>query len=188
MLFLAFELIKTVIMQKFFSIIILFSMNISFSQKHLRTDSKANKINITDWIINTPKDKNLNNKYIVLNFWSIAKNDQHGYDFVAKFNGLREKFNRNDLYFITITDEKVTDVKNYFNDIDFNSIVVSDQKKITQTLYGSKDGTIFIPLTILIDKNRMIKWIGTPYMLDEKIMQDFITNQLVSYNMFVKPK
>jgi len=104
-------------------------MNISFSQKHLRTDSKANKINITDWIINTPKDKNLNNKYIVLNFWSIAKNDQHGYDFVAKFNGLREKFNRNDLYFITITDEKVTDVKNYFNDIDFNSIVVSDQKK-----------------------------------------------------------
>jgi len=34
----------------------------------------------------------------------------------------------------------------------------------------------------------MIKWIGTPYMLDEKIMQDFITNQLVSYNMYVKPK
>lgn len=60
---------------------------------------------ITDWIKNIPEDKNLNNKYIVLEFWatwcepSIAA--------VPHLNQLQDEFKQNDLYFNSITDESI---------------------------------------------------------------------------------
>ena len=47
------------------SLILMFSFNV-FSQQNIKLEEKAPAINITDWIINVPKDKKLENKFIVL--------------------------------------------------------------------------------------------------------------------------
>ena len=167
--------------------LLLFSFCFSYSQKHLRTNTRANNIYITDWIINKPKDTLLNNKYIVLHFWTTSLEKQLDYDFIEQFNGFQEKFNQKDLYFITMTKEKKEVIQNYFKNKAFISIVVSDQKGITYRTYGSKDGSIETPLTILIDKKGMIKWIGFPYYLNDQIINDFINDKLEPYSMFVKP-
>lgn len=175
-------------MYRSFSLIFIFFISSAYSQNHLSANTKAKPINITDWVINTPKDKNLKGKFIILNFWSLDKNVERNYNFETKFNAFNDKFNRKDVYFITMTSEKVQDLKDYFKTVKFNSIVVSDQKKITQTYYGSKDGSIYLPLTILIDNNGIIKWIGLPYDLTDKILTEFLDGSLTPYNMFVKPK
>lgn len=169
-------------------LIYLIFSNFLLAQKHLKTDVKSYNINVTDWILNTPEDKCLEDKFIILNFWSTAKNVQHNYDYIEQFNEFKKKFNQKDVYFITLTSEKKQAILNYFKNKRFEGIVVSDQKKITQTLYGNKQGEITIPLTILINKEGYIKWIGFPYLLTDEILNDFIKGKLKSYNMYEIPK
>jgi thiol-disulfide isomerase/thioredoxin len=171
-------------MKKLILTLFLLILTKSFSQQNIRTNEKA-KIKITDWILNVPQDKNIENKYIVLEFWAswcdpCLKSVKH-------INDLQSKFNREDLYFISITDEKVEDVKSVSKNINFKSIVVSDQRKYN---YFWKNGikSLILPLTILIDNKGIIKWIGMPSILTEKIIQDLIDNKLEPYNMYEIPK
>ncbi len=171
-------------MKKIILTLFLLALIQSFSQENIRVNEKV-QIKISNWILNTPKDKNLENKYIVLEFWATwcypcLKSVKH-------INEVQSKFNRKDLYFISITDEKVEAVKSISKKIDFKSIVVSDQMKYN---YFWKNGlkSLSLPLTILIDNNGIIKWIGMPFILNEKIIQDLVDNKLDPYSMFEKPK
>ena len=58
-------------MKKLFSLfaILLFTSYL-YAQEKLIVGDKAPKINITDYVLNVPKDKNLENKYIILEFWA----------------------------------------------------------------------------------------------------------------------
>jgi len=173
-------------MNKFiFSFLILF-LNNAFSQKHLRLNELAPKIHITDWILNTPKDKNLEGKYIVLEFW--ATTCKGCLESVPHLNELQNKFNRSDLYFISITDEEVKDVIKTSKRIDFNSIVVSDKIKRTQIAYGNKEANLVLPLTILIDNKGIIKWIGIPALLNDEVIEKLLNNTLIPFNMYAKPR
>lgn len=148
--------------------------NIS-AQSNITVGQEAPEINITNWIENIPVDKNLKNKYIVLEFWAtwcgpcIAA--------VPHMNSIQKDFNQKDLYYISITDESVEKVERSLKRINFNSIVVTDLTKKTQINYGDgKEGLDAYPLTILIDKNGVIKWIGEPKDLNSNIMSKFLAN------------
>jgi thiol-disulfide isomerase/thioredoxin len=165
----------------FFGLII---FNSSFSQENLRLNEKAN-IKITDWILNIPKDKSLENKYIVLEFWSSSCGPC--LKAVGHLNELQKKFNREDLYFISLTDEKPDEVKKTAKKVSFKSIVVSDQRKYTY-FWSNGIKNLVLPLTVLIDNNGIIKWIGMPSLLTESIITNLMENKLEPYSIYAKVK
>lgn len=156
--------------------VILFSINV-FSQQNIKSEEKAPPVNITDWVLNTPEDKDLKNKFIVLEFWATwcAPCLQA----VPHLNDLQDKFKRDDLYFISITDEPVHKIEKAHSVVDFKTIVVSDQTKTTQKQFGDgKRGITQLPLTVLIDNKGIIKWIGSPSKLTETVLDDFLNTKL----------
>lgn len=152
--------------------ILLFYTNAS-AQSNISVGAKAPKINITDWIKNEPTDKNLSNKYIILEFWAtwcgpcIAA--------VPHMNELQEKFNSENIYYISITDESVEKVRRSLKRVDFKSMVVTDLTKQTQINFGDgQKGLEQYPLTVLIDNNNIVRWIGEPKNLDNNLMATFL--------------
>lgn len=134
------------------------------------------EINVTDYISNIPTDKSFKNKFIVLEFWATWC--APCLSAVPHINELQNKFkSNNDLIFVSITDEKAEKVRNTLKNIDFSTIVVSDQtKKTHKTLNVSA-----IPITVLIDNNGVVKWKGNPEELNEELIEKFI-NGKISYN------
>ncbi len=156
-------------------ILILLTFGNIYAQSNIKVNGKAPKINITNWIENIPNDKNLNDKYIVLEFWAtwcgpcIAA--------VPHMNKIQEEFNQKDLYYISITDESIAKVERSLKRIEFKSIVVTDLTKETQINFGDGiKGLDEYPLTVLIDKSGIIKWIGEPKNLNSAIMSKFLSN------------
>ena len=162
-------------MKKLFYILTFLIIGNAYAQSNIKVNEKAPIINITDWIENVPSDKNLNDKYLVLEFWAtwcgpfIAA--------VPHMNSVQKEFNQKDLYYISITDESVAKVERSLKRINFNSIVVTDLTKKTQINFGDGvKGLDAYPLTVLIDKTGIIKWIGDPKNLNSEIMSTFLTN------------
>lgn len=160
-------------MKKLFYLSFLLIIGNAYSQSNIKIGERAPNINITDWIKNEPKDKKLSDKYIVLEFWAtwcgpcIAA--------VPHMNDLQKKFNGKDIYYISITDESVAKVQRSLKRVDFHSIVVTDLTKETQINFGDGiKGLDQYPLTVLIDNNNTIKWIGEPKDLDDKVMTSFL--------------
>lgn len=143
-------------------------------QDKIKVNEKAPEVNITDWIANIPEDKSLENKYIVLEFWAtwcapcLAA--------VPHLNEMKAAFeDKKDLYFISISDENVTKIQNSLKRVEMKTIVVSDQTGNTFTNFGVRG----IPRTIMIDNKGIIKWIGTPYNVNKKLINDFISGQTI---------
>ena len=163
-------------MRKLVYILALLSFGNIYTQSNIAVNEKAPAINITDWIENIPDDKNLNNKYIVLEFWAtwcgpcIAA--------VPHMNQIQKEFDQKDLYYISITDESIAKVERSLKRIKFKSIVVTDLTKETQVSFGDGvEGLEVYPLTVLIDNSGIIKWIGKPKNLNSNIMSEFLSNK-----------
>lgn len=150
----------------------------------VRLNSKAN-FKFTDWIANIPEDKNLEGKFIVLEFW--ASWCKPCLEQVSHLNELQSKFNDKNLYFISMTDEKPDVVKSILKRVHFESIVVSDQRKIN-TFWNGGIKKLILPFTILIDDEGYIKWIGTPSLLREKDIQDLMTKKIIPFNLYEREK
>ena len=157
------------------------SLKLGYSQTNIKVNEKAPKINITHWIENVPERKDLSEKYIVLEFWAtwcgpcIAA--------VPHLNEIQNEFNQKDLYYISITDEPVELVQRILKRIPFNSMVVTDSTKETQVNFGDGvKGLTAYPLTILINKQGMIKWIGEPKDLNNELMKKFLSDQDLKIN------
>ena len=162
-------------MRKLIYIFTLLTFGNIYAQSNIKVNGKAPKINITNWIENIPNDKNLNDKYIVLEFWAtwcgpcIAA--------VPHMNEIQEEFKQKDLYYISITDESIAKVERSLKRIEFKSIVVTDLTKETQINFGDGiKGLDQYPLTVLIDKSGIIKWVGEPKNLNSAIMSKFLSN------------
>ena len=159
-----------------FTLSLIISLN-SYSQNMIKVGQKSPTINITDWVLNTPTDKNLKGKFIVLEFWATWCGPCIGA--VPHLNTLQEMFKQNDLYFVSITDETVEKINRTSKRIPFKSIVVSDQTKATQTAFGDgKEGLVSLPMTVLIDNQDIIRWIGNPEELTADMMNSFLKGQL----------
>lgn len=162
-------------MRKLIYVLIFLTFGNIYAQSNIRVNEKAPRINITNWIENVPNDKNLDNKNIVLEFWAtwcgpcIAA--------VPHMNEIQKEFQQKDLYYISITDESIDKVERTLKRIEFKSIVVTDLTKETQINYGDGiKGLDAYPLTVLIDKTGIIRWIGEPKDLNSTIMTEFLSN------------
>lgn len=151
----------------------------TYAQSNIKVGERAPEIHITNWIENVPVNKELNNKYIVLEFWAtwcgpcIAA--------VPHMNKLQQAFHQRDLYYLSMTNESVAQVERTLKRINFSSIVVTDTTKQTQINFGDGvKGLETFPLTVLINKSGIIEWIGEPQNLDAKIMSKFLSNSLIT--------
>ncbi|MBD3584080.1 TlpA family protein disulfide reductase [Flavobacterium selenitireducens] len=155
-----------------------------YQNRKIRLGTKPN-LKFDHWIANIPNDKNLEGKFIVLEFWATwcepcLKNVEH-------LNKLQSKFNNPNLYFISITDEEKNVVQNALKKVDFNSIVVSDKRTINSFWNGGLSKLV-IPFTILIDDYGLIKWIGDPSILNERLINEFITKKLTPFSIYENSK
>lgn len=150
-------------------ILVVFLAGKLYSQHPLRIGDKAPKITITDYILNHPKDKKIENKFIILEFWATWCAPCLGA--VPHLNDLQNKFkSRKDLLFLSLTYEKPEKTKRTLEKIEFKTIVVSDQTKNTEKNFNVEG----IPHTVLIDNKGIVKWIGNPYELNTSMIDDFL--------------
>jgi thiol-disulfide isomerase/thioredoxin len=156
-----------------FSVTLLFFSNL-YSQDSLKVGEKAPQIHITDYILNSPKVKNIDNKFLVLEFWATWCAPCVGA--VPHLNEL-QKMNKSqkDLLFISITNEKPEKVKKTLERIEFKTMVVSDQTKKTEVAFNVTG----VPFTVLIDNKGVIKWLGYPNELNQKIIENFINGKVI---------
>ncbi len=158
---------------------IILTVGNTYAQSNIKVGEQAPEIHITNWIKNIPVDKELKNKYIVLEFWAtwcapcIAA--------VPHMNKLQQEFHQKDLYYLSMTDESAALIERILKRINFSSIVVTDTTKQTQINFGDGvKGLEAFPLTVLINKNGIIEWIGEPQNLNAKIMSKFLSNSLTT--------
>ena len=151
--------------------------NSLFSQTELKVGDNAPTINITDYISNIPSDKNFKNKFILLEFWATWCGPC--LEQVPHLNKLQEKYKlKKDFVFLSITDEKPEKVLKTLKKVPFNSIVISDQtRKTLKDFVEKKYGFISLPTTVLIDNKGIIKWIGSPFVLNDIIIDKFINGK-----------
>jgi peroxiredoxin len=154
------------------------SYNQSFSQIKLKVGDKVPSLNITNYLQNVPTDKNLENKYILLEFWAtwcttcLAE--------VPNLNKTQERFkDRKDFVFVSITDESPEKTKKTLEKVKFNSIVVSDQTKkaLNDFVVEDEKGTYTIPKTFLIDDKGILRWIGNPFLLNDVVINKFLKGE-----------
>jgi len=143
----------------------------------LKVGQKTPDLVITDYILNTPKDKNFSNKFKVVEFWATWCGPCLGA--VSHLNELQNKFKDNkNLVFISISDEAPEKINKTLSKIKFETIVVSDQtKKTHENLIMRKDKSYSIPATILIDDQNIVRFIGHPDMLTPDVLNKFISGQ-----------
>ncbi|WP_140511754.1 TlpA family protein disulfide reductase [Flavobacterium pectinovorum] len=145
------------------------------SQNKLKVGEKAPKLNITDYLQNVPKDKSLENKYILLEFWATWC--QTCLEEVPNLNKTQERFkDRKDFVFVSITDESPAKTKKTLERVKFNSIVVSDQTKqaLNDFVVDDAYGGFALPKTVLIDNKGIVRWIGKPYTINDVVINKFL--------------
>jgi thiol-disulfide isomerase/thioredoxin len=146
----------------------------AFGQNNLKIGNAAPNINITNWIKNTPNDTRLKDKNIVLEFWTTWCGPC--IKAVPHLNQIQREFkDRNDLVFISLTNESIEKIERTLMKVDFQSAVVSDQTNETFKNFGDgKKGLKSLPLTVLIDKNNIIRWFGDPQNLNYEILKNIL--------------
>lgn len=165
-------------MKQLFLIILSISQLHVVAQKNIKVGHPAPPITVTDWIANVPVDTNLANKFIVLEFWATWCGPC--IEAIPHMNSLQAKFNRPDLYFVSITDESRQKVERFLKRVELKSIVVSDQNNKTQALFGDGvKGVVQLPLTVLINDKGDVSWMGLPFDLTESMIADFLSGKKV---------
>lgn len=163
-------------------ILLIFLAGNMYSQDTLKVGDKAPKINITDYILNTPKDKNIGGKFIVLEFWATWC--APCLSAVPHLNELHDNFkNRKDLLFLSMTYEKPEKTKRTLEKIPFKTVVVSDQTKLNEANFNVDE----IPHTVLIDNKGIIRWIGIPTELNSSVIENFLNGTNISKGNLTLP-
>lgn len=129
---------------------------------------KAPAITVSEWIGKAPKAKdNLTDKVVVIDFWAtwcrpcIAS--------IPHMNSLAEKFQSDDVVFVSLSREDAAKVKKFTAKKEFKSYVAIDNQSKTNVAYR----IMSIP-QIYVIKNNKIVWKGHPMHLNEKVLESLI--------------
>jgi len=156
----------------------------SVAQVFEKIGQKTPTPTVTDYILNTPKNKSLKGKYLVIEFWAtwcapcLAA--------VPHMNALQEKFQKNkEVMFLSMTYETPVKALHTTKRIDFKTVVVSDQSKKTHQQLGiEQEGMMLIPQTVVIHPDSTILWIGAPEALTETILEQLLLGKSIEEKPF----
>lgn len=171
--------------ETFIIIILIFCSLIGFSQNNL-VGKQAPKIDIQNWIYpkiqvadwqtkEVPND--LKGKIIVLDFWftkcapCVAS--------IPKLNHLAKQFP--EVIFLSLTFDKPDDIDRFLDKMVMYYPIGSDTNQKTIDAYGVS----LFPQTFLIDKDGIIRWQGSPFHLDKKLINNVLghEDEMVSLNL-----
>jgi len=135
-------------------------------------DSIAPKVEFTEWI-NNPEGMSLaKDKPIVLEFWSTWCGPC--IEAIPHFNQLVEKYSE-DIMFISVNSyEDKAIVENFLLKKPMSSYVALDENKTSKNNFNIQT----IPVTVLIDKDRMLRWRGITTELTTEVVATFLSENL----------
>lgn len=157
--------------------LLLFAALLGYSQGvNVKVGQKVSDLNITDYILNVPKDKNFSGKFKVIDFWATWCGPCLGA--VPHLNDLQEQYKDNkNIVFLSISDEKPQKIQQTLKKVTFASYVVSDQSKKTHQEYIMKEGSYSIPQAFLVDNQNIVRWIGHPQKINKELLDKFLKGE-----------
>ncbi len=142
-------------------------------QTNIELGGQAPEIVVTDWLKHQPKASSFKKKFIVLDFWATWC--KPCLDAVPHMNALRRKFPHKDLLFIALTSEPPALATSVFDRVNFEVSVASDVSRKTEINFGNGiSGLSRYPMTVLIDNENIVRWIGSPSDLTEEMVARFL--------------
>lgn len=165
-------------------LITLLFFNNLYSQSKLTIGSKASTIDVTNSFLK--EIPNLENKFIVLDFWNPECSSC--LDKISHLNKLALKYRPNkDILFLSLTYRNIDEIKSILKIIPFETTIIIDEtaksfKDFDRVRNGDYGAWIDYE-TILINNKGIIKWIGSSENLNEAKIDDFLNNRtIVSVN------
>lgn len=140
---------------------------------------KAPELAIKEWIGEKPA---LKGKTIILEFWATWCGGC--IEAIPHINNLSKAYAEKDVLFISINShDSMEKVEKFMSKTTFNTHVVLDDSMKTASLLRVRS----IPQTFLIDKNGYLRWQGTPGLLTNEFLQNFIEKDEVLIPKFGNP-
>jgi thiol-disulfide isomerase/thioredoxin len=159
-------------MKIIFTLILLLTTILSTSGQIIYKDSIAPKIEFTNWINNPDGVSVINNKPVVLEFWSTWC--VPCVNAIPHFNDLTEKY-KQDITFISINSYETKEiVEKFLTKKPMASFVALDEDKSLKNAFNVES----IPVTIIIDKDGMLRWRGITSELTNDLLDTFITQNI----------
>lgn len=143
---------------------------------NVKVGQKVPDLNITDYLLNVPKDKNLSNKFKVIEFWATWCGPCLGA--VPHLNELQAHFkDKKDLVFVSLSDEKPQKIQQTLKKVQFATFVASDQTQKSHRNLIMSGKEYSIPKTLLVDNQNVVRWLGTPELLTKDLIERFVKGE-----------
>ncbi|MFI5221067.1 MAG: TlpA disulfide reductase family protein [Bacteroidia bacterium] len=150
--------------------------NISFSQ-NLTVGSKAPEIKIDEWVNKGNFTANdFIGKTLVIDFWFVECAPCVAS--IPHINKLADTYKNDKVFFLAITFDKKEKAEKFLEKMIMIPSVGTDTSLKTIQAFGVK----YFPTTFVVGKDGLIKWVGSPFNLNESILHPVIKNQV-----YVKP-
>lgn len=160
-----------------FPLLLLAQTNLFQPQQEL-VNTTVDTIEVSNYLLNEPADKDFGSKFKVLEFWATWC--RPCLKAVPHLNKLQNKFRDRNLVFLSVTYEPGKKAAAAFDKVRFETIVVTDTTRaIHRKLRIDMNGMMPLPRTVLIDNENKIVWYGSPEKLNAKLLERFLKKEAI---------
>ena len=136
----------------------------------------APPLTVKEWIKGKPVDVKDGKNIYVLEFWAALSPACRAA--IPKLNELQKKFKDKGVVVVGISDEPADKLKAFmtFEGTQIEYLVAADDQRKTARSYMVAYGQNGIPHVFVVGKDGKVLWHGHPLGLDDKVLDDIITN------------
>ncbi|MDI9337574.1 MAG: DUF3738 domain-containing protein [Alphaproteobacteria bacterium] len=165
----------------FLTYLTFFFPNYSQAQVNIKIGDIFPSIMENDIVYNPYNTNEFNNKYLVVQYLNLD-DFANVFGFLS-FNKIQNGVSNNNLIYITVCNKTSDKIKNIFDKIELNSIVVTDTKESSKIFF--KDGLIN-SFYVLVDNKGVVKWKGESNSFNKAMIENLIHNQPILTYKFKK--